>query len=97
MAAKPINKKSNKIEPNWKVKQIGRVATSKMSLVDTSSIKSIKIHLMNKERCKKKRDYVGKIPNLGGGLTQTHFLMSIYQVIFGMPKWLPTNLACHLS
>ena len=22
----------------------------------------------------------------GGGLTQTHFLMSIYQVIFGMPK-----------
>ena len=23
----------------------------------------------------------------GGGLTQTHFLMSTYQVIFGMPKW----------
>ena len=22
----------------------------------------------------------------GGGLTQTHFLMSTYQVIFGMPK-----------
>ena len=34
----------------------------------------------------KKRDYVGKIPKLGGGLTQTHFLMSTYQVIFGMPK-----------
>ena len=43
-------------------------------------------------------NYVGKIPKLGVGvLTQTHFLMSIYQVIFGMPKWLPTNLACHLS
>ena len=47
---------------------------------------------------RKKRDYVGKIPKLGGrGLTHPHFLMSIYQVIFGMPKWLPTNLACHLS
>ena len=23
----------------------------------------------------------------GGGLTQTHFMMSTYQVIFGMPKW----------
>ena len=35
----------------------------------------------------KKWDYVGKIPKLrGGGLTQTHFLMSTYQVIFGMPK-----------
>ena len=39
-----------------------------------------------------------KFPNWGEeGLTQTHFLMSIYEVIFGMPKWLPTNLACHLS
>ena len=28
----------------------------------------------------------GKFPNWGGGLTQTHFLMSTYQVIFGMPK-----------
>ena len=28
-----------------------------------------------------------KFPNLGGGPTQTHFLMSTYQVIFGMPKW----------
>ena len=32
---------------------------------------------------RKKRDYVGKITKLWGGLTQTHFLMSIYQVIFG--------------
>ena len=28
-----------------------------------------------------------KFLNWGGGLTQTHFLMSTYQVIFGMPKW----------
>ena len=44
--------------------------------------------LINKERAQReKRDYVGKIPKLGGGgLTQTHFLMSTYQVIFGMPK-----------
>ena len=35
---------------------------------------------------RKKRDYVGKIPKLRVGLTQTHFLMSTYQVIFGMPK-----------
>ena len=28
---------------------------------------------------RKKRDYVGKIPKLGGGsLTQTHFLMSTF-------------------
>ena len=27
-----------------------------------------------------------KFPNGGGGLTQTHFSMSIYQIIFGMPK-----------
>ena len=26
---------------------------------------------------RKKRDYVRKIPKLGGGLTQTHFLMSM--------------------
>ena len=35
----------------------------------------------------KKRDYVGKNSQTGGGgLTQTNFLMSIYQFIFGMPK-----------
>ena len=43
--------------------------------------------LINKERAQReKRDYVGKFPKLGGVLTQTHFLMSTYQAIFGMPK-----------
>ena len=50
-----------------------------------------------KERGQKKTGLCGKNSQTGGGgLTQTHFLMSIYQVIFGMPKWPPTNLACHL-
>ena len=53
----------------------------------------------HKGRCQKKTGLCGENSQTGGGggLTQTHFLMSIYQVIFGMPKWLPTNLACHLS
>ena len=34
----------------------------------------------------RKTGLCGKVPKLGGGLTQTHFLMSTYQVIFGMPK-----------
>ena len=41
-------------------------------------------HLIMERAQREKWDYVGKIPNLGGG--QTHFLMSTYQVIFGMPK-----------
>ena len=36
-----------------------------------------------KERGQKKTGLCG---GEGDGLTQTHFLMSIYQVIFGMPK-----------
>ena len=51
-------------------------------------MKTILIRGTTKGRYRRiKRDYVGKIPKLGGGgLTQTHFLMSTYQVIFGMPK-----------
>ena len=36
---------------------------------------------------RKKTGLCGKNSQTGGGLTQTHFLMSTYQVIFGMPKW----------
>ena len=43
---------------------------------------------LNKDRCqRKKTGLCGKNSQTeGGGLTQTHFLMSTYQVIFGMPK-----------
>ena len=42
----------------------------------------------NKDRCQReKTGLCGKNSQTeGGGLTQTHFLMSTYQVIFGMPK-----------
>ena len=42
-----------------------------------------------KDRCQiEKTGLCGKNSQTeGGGLTQTHFLMSTYQVIFGMPKW----------
>ena len=44
-------------------------------------------HFMIKERCQKqKTGLCGKNSQTeGGGLTKTHFLMSTYQVIFGMP------------
>ena len=35
---------------------------------------------------RKKRYYVGIFPILGGGLTQTHLFMFVYQVFFCMPK-----------
>ena len=35
---------------------------------------------------RKKRDYVGIFPILGGGLTQSHLFMFVYQVFFCMPK-----------
>ena len=36
---------------------------------------------------RKKTGLCGKNSQTGGGLTQTHLLMSTYQVILGMPKW----------
>ena len=42
-----------------------------------------------KGRGQKKTGLCGKNSQTGvGGLTQTHLLMSTYQVIFGMPKWI---------
>ena len=92
MAAKPINQKSNKIEPNWKVKQIGRVATSKMSLVDTSSIKSIKIHLMNKERCKKNGIMWEKFPIWGG--SDPNPLLDVYLPSYFWHAKMAPNQSC---
>ena len=41
-----------------------------------------------RDALRKKRDYMGKIPNQGGRgvLEQSHYLMSIYQVIFWHAK-----------
>ena len=47
------------------------------------------ISIMIRVVVRKKKNGImwGKFPNWGeGGLTQTPFLMSIYEVIFGMPK-----------
>ena len=50
-----------------------------LSQPNTKGVKAIR------DVIRKKRDYVGKMWDYVG-LTQTHFLMSTYQVIFGMPK-----------
>ena len=59
--------------------------------VSIGAVKATSIILLSskdlRDALRKKRDYVGGNSQTGGGsLAQTHFLVSTYQVIFGMPK-----------
>ena len=92
----PQGKFIQMIESNFVVTKYEVSVLLSMSSIDILCCKEVSFHQKTslklwcavRDVIRKKTGLCGKNSQTGGvGLTQTHFLMSTYQVIFGMPKW----------
>ena len=79
-----IHPKAGTSEKNWSIYNhcplLQNILKQMFAVWEYGRNRQTTVSLETMDRCqRKKRDYVGKIPNLGGGLTQTH---SIFFTVF---------------